>query len=270
MAWLVVTDLDNTLLDDSYPLAEAASAIDAVSSPDVMVVLASSKTVVEMIGLAELCENHPMLVFENGGGLAWREPVLSCRGGARVCGYELEVFGEGYPELRRRLAGLRRHPLYEFRGFGDMTAAEIAALTGLAASDAEAAKRRMTTEPILWEGDEVALASFRADLERLDLRLERGGRFHHVGYAMTKARAVRRMLRLLDVQNDSHPTTLACGDAPNDFDMLEGADYALVFPCPSGRYLLPAGDRVFHAKAAGPASWLAGVTHVLRSFEDRP
>lgn len=267
MDWLIITDLDGTLLDDSYPVQQAAQAIDALGDryPGLRVALASSKTLTEMVELASHCASEPILVFENGAGIAWREVTLVQRGTMRQKGYEVECHGEGYQQLRAALAALQRSRHYEFRGFGDMTAAEVAARTGLDERAAGDARLRLASEPIVWNGDEQSLDRFRADLGQLGLNLERGGRFHHVLWNMNKARALGRIKRLICYQTGIHVTTLACGDAPNDVGMLQRADHALVFPARDGRYLLPRRNGVSHAPAAGPSSWLASVTEVMET-----
>ena len=67
-----------------------------------------------------------------------------------------------------------------FSGFNDWTVEEIVAHTGLPVVDAENAKQRDCGEPILWFDDEDRLKEFRTRLAKYELRLLRGGRFHHV------------------------------------------------------------------------------------------
>ena len=188
MHWLIATDLDGTLLDDGYRLEAAAAAIDALfrlrpvaaGLVKLHVVLATSKTFVEAVTLAGHCACDPVLAFENGAGLAWRTVACAARGTARRDGYEIECPGMDYARLRHALLRLRRHADFDFRGFGDMSAAEVGARTGLAEEAAAAAKQRMASEALLWQGSPAALEAFRAELANLGWSLERGGRFHPV------------------------------------------------------------------------------------------
>ena len=267
MAWLVASDLDGTLLDTTYPTVAAALAIDAVAAayPGVSVVLVSSKTLAEMVGIARFCESDPLLLFENGAGVAWRETKLCGRGSQQHAGFEVECASVGYPRIREQLEMLRRTRSYQFRGFGDMTAGEVAERTGLDVQSAEEARRRMGTEPLAWGSDADSLERFRQDLAELGLCLERGGRFHHVSAHANKQGALRRLIKQIRYQTGERISTLACGDAPNDLDMLSHADRALVFPGSEGNYLLPESDRVWHAPKAGPATWLACVSRMIES-----
>ncbi|MGE0624429.1 MAG: HAD-IIB family hydrolase [Pseudomonadales bacterium] len=265
MNWLIVTDLDGTLLDDGYPVVDAASAIDnlAASHEDAIIALASSKTPAEMIDLVSHCCADPVLIFENGSGLAWRESVLCRPGSERFADYELECFGLRYADLVAYLRAIRFDHGFPFRGFSDMTPDEVASLTGLGSNAAERARRRLASEPLLWEGNEAELGTFRAELAEAKLDLVAGGRFLHVGSHINKGRALARLWRLLRFQFGIHAVTVACGDAPNDLPMMERADHAIVFPARDGGYLAPDNPNTYRAPVAGPAAWLEAVSGVL-------
>ena len=273
MHWLIATDLDGTLLDDGYPVAAAAAAIDdvfglsPVSSGAVTlhVVLATSKTLAEATRLVDSCRSDPMIAFENGAGLAWRTVACTVRSAERNQGYHIDRVGPDYNLLRQELLKLRETPGYDFRGFGDMSPAEVAELTGLDRDSAAHARQRMASEPLIWQGAPAALEAFRLDLEGLGLDLVLGGRFHHVTGRRNKAGAVAAVKRLVGRGPGRAVTTLACGDAPNDIEMMRAAHFALVFPDRGGRYLLPEGPTVTHAPRAGPDAWLECVARIVEA-----
>lgn len=272
MDWLVATDLDGTLLDDGYPLAEAARAVDLLHQriterdpqSTAHFVLASSKTCAELIPLARRCASPPLVLFENGAGWA-RQSVPTSDPPACGDGYRIErLTNISYADIRALLTRLRRHPGFDFLGFGDWAAAEVAARTGLDEPAARAAKRREASEPILWQGGEGALRAFRSELERSGLSLTQGGRFLHVAGRCSKGAALAQIQA--QFETPGRPLfKLACGDAGNDLDMLRRADLALVFPNRDGGYILPEGAGVTHAPRAGPENWLAGATRLLDS-----
>ena len=265
MNWLIVTDLDGTLLDDDYLYAQAAEALDTIAAtyPDAHTALVSSKTPSEMIELAGRCNSAPILIFENGSGMAWREHVLCRPGSERQNGFEIEAFGTPYPEVVASLRSLRFQHDFPFRGFSDMTPAEISELTGLSHSGAEKARQRVGSEPVLWSGNENQLDAFESALAAQNLELVLGGRFHHVGSNLNKGRAVSKLWRLLRFQFGIHAKTVACGDAPNDLEMMERADHAIVFPARGGGYLQPENPNTQRAPVAGPSAWLDAVCEVL-------
>ena len=81
----------------------------------------------------------------------------------------------------------------------------------------------------------------------------------------TKAGAVAAIRQAVAPGSQAGVITLACGDAPNDTEMLRAADLALVFPGPDGGYVLPEGASVRHAPMAGPETWLTGVANIIES-----
>jgi mannosyl-3-phosphoglycerate phosphatase len=269
--WLIVTDLDGTLLDDDYPAGEAGRVLDelAATHPHTWIALASSKTPAEMLALAGCCRRlEPILIFENGSGMLWREPVLCRPGTEQLDGFELELYGTAYPEVLATLRSLRRRG-HRFRGFSDMTSAEVASLTGLTTSGAELALLRSASEPLLWEGSAAELEDFEEALAAEGLQLTSGGRFLHVGSHLNKGRALAKLWRVLRFQFGIHATTVACGDAPNDLSMLERADHAIVFPDHAGGYIEPDNPNTMHARSGGPADWFEAIVSLLDHSDRR-
>ncbi|MEM9620616.1 MAG: HAD-IIB family hydrolase [Pseudomonadota bacterium] len=265
MNWLIATDLDGTLLDDDYPDATAAAVIDKLSAKyaDACIALVSSKTPLEMIELVSHCQSSPLLIFENGSGLAWREPALCGSGTSRAKGFEIDCTGQSYADIVTLLHELRQSEGYAFRGFADMSVDEVAAHTGLSFTAAARSKQRLSTEPIHWQGSETELLSLQSTLAEHGLHIVRGGRFHHVGSNVDKGRALTSLWRRLRFQYGTRPRIVACGDAPNDLPMMERADHAIVFPLREGGYMQPRNPNTTHASQPGPGPWLAAVTELL-------
>ena len=264
--WLVATDLDGTLLDAEYDHAQAAAAVDTLSdAANAQVVLASSKTVAEMVDLADRCESNPLLLFENGTGLAWRTSQLPLQGGQSYLGYQVDsvATARDYQSLRDQLQIWRHAHGFGFRGFGDLSSGEIAELTGLSSGGADLARRRLYTEPLIWDDSEEQLLTFTTLLEQNGLRLLAGGRFLHVMPQTDKADGLARLSQMLTKAHGRAQGLVACGDAPNDLSMLQSADLAVVFPDPEGGYLLPESAAVRHACMAGPTAWLSCLTRLL-------
>jgi len=281
MHWLIATDLDGTLLDDDYDLPAAAAAIDRQSARGHYIVLASSKTFVEMRELAALCSPSPVLVFENGAGIAWPEQLSRPGdGGSIQSGFRIQLQGEGYQRLRALIRGFRRRSGLRFVGFADMSPREVAALTGLSEAAAARAQQRQATEPVRWLDTAEALAAFGRALDAKGYRLVEGGRFHHVMPRADKACAVASVARRLAELLSARVRVLGCGDSANDLAMLRSADVAVIFPRPDGRILdldleappevtdreaaadMPA-PRIFHAKAPGAGPWSLAVDDAL-------
>ena len=78
--WIVVTDLDASLLDESYSYASAMESLEALQTCDIPVVWNSSKTLDEMIEMAKdwPFKHKPILVGENGATLAFPSDTEDC------------------------------------------------------------------------------------------------------------------------------------------------------------------------------------------------
>jgi|GEM_PF-6263828 len=137
--WLVATDLDGTLLDDSYPEQQAISVVEQLlDRHGVAVALASSKTLAELLHMVRELDRDgplPFLVFENGGGWAWPTNNFPDSGTESIEGYQIEYAGTPYSEICAALCDLKQKG-FLFRGFADMDEEEVSERTGLSDSQA--------------------------------------------------------------------------------------------------------------------------------------
>jgi len=258
---LVFSDLDGTLLDrDDYSWGAAQAGLEALAEGGVPLILVTSKTRVEVEALCPHLGVHDPFVFENGGGVflpkefdpAHLPNDPSFRVESRGCG-RLLSWGGQYAALRRFLS--ERADRYGLRGFGDLTAEELAEWTGLSLDEAERAQRREFTEPFRF-GGESRLASLAEEAISAGYRIVQGGRFHHLQAASaTKGRAVRALVHAYSQLWGAMPYSLALGDAENDLPMLMEVDRAVWFGRPDAgpRPGSTAGLRC--PSESGPAAW---------------
>lgn len=242
-ARVVFTDLDGTLLDhETYSWTAAAPALDALKAAGVPLVLASSKTAAEIARLhAEMGLGAAPAIVENGAGL-YRP------------GEEAPATIDDYHAIRGALEGVPRDLRAPFRGFGDMSAFEVAEITGLSHEAAALARTRSYSEPGLWSGDDTGLDAFLAELRAQGIAARRGGRFLTLSFGATKADRMGEVARGYGASD-----TLALGDAPNDVEMLEAAtagvivrnDHATPLPRLDGE----AAGRIGRTDAPGPEGW---------------
>lgn len=240
---LILTDLDGTLLDHtSYDVSAALPMLARLAKARVPVVLASSKTAAEIgpiqqaLGLSQ----WPAIV-ENGAAL-----------------YDGHFDDTAYHRIRGTLARVSA----PFRGFGDMTTAEVAERTGLSLPEAARARMREHSEPGIWTGGEDGLSAFEAALRREGIHARKGGRFLTLSFGGTKAD------RMAELRARFRPdVTIALGDAPNDAEMLLAADRGVIVRNDHGTGLpLLAGEdegRILRTRAQGPAGWAEGLGRIL-------
>lgn len=264
---IVFTDLDGTLLDLTTRSWEPAqSALRRLRALRVPVVLCSAKTRAEIEPLRRaLGINDPFLV-ENGGALYIPKGYFSF---AFPYDREFEDFevlelGLPYAEIRRRLQTIRRELGVPFRGFGDLSAEEVARLTGLSLGEAKRAKAREYDETLLLgelpaEDREKVLQA----LEREGLRGTHGGVFYHaLGKQTDKGKAVREMIELYRREH-GEVFSVGLGDSRNDEPLLRVVDFPLLVQRPDGTWEdlpLPHLQRV---QGIGPEGWRRAVEELL-------
>lgn len=266
---LIFTDLDGTLLDEQYGWEPARPALDRIRALGIPLVLSSSKTLAEMRSIrSALNLMHPM-IFENGAGIAVPDGYFEAPGnGATATGLVPETFGPGYAELRRILDEMRERRRYPFRGFGDMTSAEVARLTGLDQVSAARARQRIGSEPGVWEGSEAVRQDFIRELGEYGLNAVRGGRFLHIMPSVDKVTAMEVLVSRYRACWPGHELpVVAAGDSPNDAAMLRAADRAVVIRSSDGAWM-PLGRRegVLRSPEPGPAGWNHCMNLVLDEF----
>lgn len=246
---VVFSDLDGTLLDhDTYSWDAAKPALDRLAERDIPVVLASSKTAREVEILQEQM------------GLSGRPAIVE--NGAGVIGVPGIDKAETYAALREALDRIAPALRHSFRGFGDMTVAELANVTGLPPDMARLAQERGYSEPGVWSGSDTELDRFIAVLSAGGMTAQQGGRFLTVSFGGTKADAMDAVINALCPE-----LTLALGDAPNDRTMLEKADMGVIVANPH-RLPLPSlvgeqAGRITRTQDAGPVGWNAAVMTFL-------
>ena len=218
---VILTDLDGTLLDHhTYSTDPARAALKFIREHHFPLVFNTSKTRPEVQLLRNQMDNRDPFVCENGSAVYLPHSDSEL---------ETEILGTDYGSILRVLSQLRKDG-FRFRGFNDMPASEVAALTGLSSDDASMAKKRDATEPLLWQGTEEELADFRTALGHHQLRLLKGGRFYHVMGIADKAEGLIFLRNYYFRIWQQKPVMIALGDGENDRAMLEAADYPVVIP----------------------------------------
>ena len=163
---IIVTDLDGTLLDSkSYSFEDARPALEQIRKSDIPLVLCSSKTRAELEVWRDRLKNRHPFVAENGGGIFIPEGYFPFPvDGEKRGGYRVVSFGMSYAGIREHFVRLRDELRIPVTGFGDMTPAGIAALTGLSLDEAVLAKQREYGEPFVFPGavDERMLQAIEA------------------------------------------------------------------------------------------------------------
>lgn len=247
---IVFSDLDGTLLDhSSYDWSEARPALEQLARLKAPVVLASSKTAAEICVLqGEMGLTAFPAIVENGSGVIQGSQPVATSG--------------DYQTLRRKVDGMPPDLRKLFQGFGDMSVESVSQTTGLSREAATRAKARAFSEPGLWSGSEEQKRVFIERLAQAGVTARYGGRFLTLSFGASKA---DQMARIISAYRPTH--TVALGDAPNDIEMIETADFGVIIANPHHPPLPPlAGEqdgRVLRSTASGPSGWNTAILTLL-------
>lgn len=251
---LIFTDLDGTLLEHgSYSYAPAAEALAQLHIRRIPLILASSKTAAEIAPLHKALNlgDWPAIV-ENGSGIY--DPTSGVSGA-----------DSDYQTVRAALDSLPDRLRRSYRGFGDMSVAEVVEATGLPPEGAALAKTRAFSEPGVWSGTAADETAFLEALAQEGIKGRRGGRFLTLSLGRTKADAMTEIIAQLGAE-----TTIALGDAPNDAEMIAGATYGVWIknddapPVPHD----PDADqsRIRYTTESGPTGWNTAILQLLQEL----
>lgn len=270
---LVFTDLDGTLLDaETYSWEEAGEALTLCRQHGAPVILTSSKTRAEMEILRDRMALSDPFISENGGGIFL--PVTPGEGPVpeAECDGNLWKIVQGSlsAQIRPALKEIGEELGYRIIGFSDMKINQIASLTGLDIQMARLAAQREFDEPfVIRSPGHPDIDALRRAAEKRGLMITQGGRFFHLHGKTDKGRA---MERIIAYYRRTHPKVLsmALGDSPNDFPMLERADVPVLvrskrdFPD-----LLKRMPALVITRQEGPKGWNEAVLNFLESRSEQ-
>jgi len=268
---VIFTDLDGTLLDaKTYAFTAALPALELVKAEGIPLVFCTSKTRVEIEHWRARLENPHPFISENGGavfvppsyfqvediGAVWSRRET-------VAGYSVLVLGTPYVLLRKALEELRVMG-FDVRGFGDMDAQEVSEITGLRLEEANLAKRREFDEPFVYSGDPAGFGALLDSLREKGLRYAKG-RLCHLTGDNDKGKAVE-ILRGLYERKFGSVFTIALGDSPVDFPMLEKVDYPVLVRNHKGEHepgiVLPS---LLRTDEIGPEGWNKALLDLIQN-----
>ncbi len=262
---LVFSDLDGTLLDhETYLFEEALPALKTLEEKNIPLIFCTSKTrsEIEMVR-SQLQNNHPF-ISENGGAVFIPKGYFSHKFNftREDLDYHIVELGTPYSHLRNAIKKMRALTQKKVKGFGDLNFQEVAHLCGLSLDQAKLAKKREYDEPFILEDED-----FKEKIQEIalhsNLKITRGGRFHHLTGQNDKGKAVL-MLKNIYREKSEKLKTIAVGDSSNDLPMLKAVDYPVLVKKHDGSYDPSIKlDNIILASGAGPSGWSDALLKLL-------
>lgn len=258
--WLVVTDLDGTLLNhDSYSFDAAKKTIALLQKKNIPVILNTSKTYAETITLLQALGINDPFIVENGSCIYLpktrfdKPPGATSRDDywALLIGVEKNRIDAIFQKIKTAEKNFIRLSLCSVE--------QAVALTGLSNEQAAQAIAREFSEPVIWQSDEAALTEFQQQLKLNALTTLQGGRFLHVIGNCDKGEAMARLIRCYK----GKVKTIVLGDSANDAAMLVRADISVIVNSPSNYQLHKLVSPDIQTQAHAPEGWQEAIKQVL-------
>ncbi len=269
---IIFTDLDGTLLDDNYSFTAALPALEQIKRTSIPCIICSSKTRAEIEYYREKLGNIYPFIAENGGGIFVPKPYLPFEIFDAEVGvdeeelYHVVRLGKRYSDLRTGIEALRGRG-FRLKGFGDMTAQDVAELTRLPMDEARMARQRDFDEPFVFEGSEQERQGLVKAIEEMGFGWTQGQYYHLMG-SNDKGKAVMIVIALFRRAYADKPVTAALGDGFNDLPMLQAVDHPVIVRKADGTYDARLEGRGFHkADGIGPDGWNRAVLDLLTTLQ---
>jgi len=262
---IIFTDLDGTLLDlETYSYTKALPSINYLRKQGVPVVFCSAKTRAEQeVYRRELQINDPFIV-ENGGAVFISQGYFPFDFEYHKVedGYQVIELGIPYHRIREILAQIRDDTGLNFRGFGDMSAEEVASLTSLDLEAAQRAKAREYDETLNLEGTPDEINRVLNAIRKTGLNYTSGGRYYDVTGPNDKGKATRILIDLFRSKL-GQIKTIAIGDSPNDLPMLSAVDIPVLVQKPGGTWEEIDIPHLHRVEGVGPEGWARAVEEII-------
>jgi len=269
MKRVIFTDLDGTLLDPiTYSYHQAMDAVELLRRKEIPLIFCSAKTRAEQeVYRRELGINNPFIV-ENGGAIYIPENYFSFpfEHHKITQGYIVIELGTPYGQIREALKRIERETGITIKGFGDMSAEEIAKDSGLSLEFASLAKQREYSETFKIEGDKQRQNLALNKIKEVGLNYTQGGRYRGAMKGNDKGKATRILTRLFR-QEFGDVETIGIGDSQNDLPMLAAVDIPVLVQKPNKLWEEIDLANVRKVPGVGPEGWKKTIEDLIEGWK---
>jgi len=258
--WLVVTDLDGTLLNHhTYDTGKTVNTIAELHKKSIPVILNTSKTYAETLSIRSLLNITDPFIVENGSALyipktTFEQPKDAV---SRDDYWEI-VLGsrkQTIDNVLKNIPGLEPQAIR----LSQCSVKQAMQLTNLKQEQAAQAIAREFSEPLIWQSSPESLTSFQDELAGYGLTTIQGGRFLHVTGECDKGAAIHCLSNLYK----SIVKTIVLGDSANDASMLAQANISVIVKSPSNSQLEKLITPTLYSQHPAPQGWCEAVEESL-------
>ena len=266
MTFILISDLDGTLLGrDNFEFGLIKSEIISLLDSGHLLVLASSKTKVEIERFCDEFGRSVPFIYENGAGAenfslisGCEAPLNSRRNSKAIRTDKLLTIWEKYisHDLKSRCHFLK-----------DMDRGAQQACLGLGTTALERAMKRSFSLPFTFSGPDSDLKKLEYLAAKAGLSVQQGGRVYNLSGCHDKADYLPEIRKWASKAKNT-PVLIVLGDSKNDIEMLKQADVSCVIPNEDGCFLSLGNDNspTIIAPRVAPLGWLDAVMEALSLF----
>ncbi len=263
---VIFTDLDGTLLDlETYSYNRALPSIEYLRSQGIPIIFCSVKTRAEQEAYRTELQIKDPFIVENGGAIFISQSYFPFDFEYHEAkdGYLVIELGIPYHQIRGILAQIRNDTGVDFRGFGDMSAEEVASLTSLNLEAAQRAKAREYDETLNLNLTPYEINRVLNAIKETGLHYTSGSRYYDVAGPNDKGKATTILIDLFRRKSE-RIKTIAIGDSPNDLPMLSAVDIPVLVQKAGGIWEGIDIPNLYRVEGIGPDGWARAIEEIVK------
>jgi len=273
--WIVITDLDGTLLNHhSYATDNALTAIRKLKMMNIPIIFNTSKTFDECKTLQEKLGINDSFIVENGSCIyipKSQYPIIesSYESYSRDQYWGI-ILGKSHSDISDVLNTIDTPSSY-YKLLSKCSIEEASKLTGLSLEQTKQAVLREFSEPLIWNSNEDNLKLFKKQLQDRNFNTLQGGRFLHVLGNCDKGIASITLKDITRKQKNTLETeikTIILGDSQNDAAMLNVGDISIIVKSPSNNNLTKTVTPTIQTTLEAPDGWSQGINAAIIKAKD--
>ena len=266
MTFILISDLDGTLLGQhDFDFGLIKSDIINLLDSGHLLVLASSKTKVEIESFCDELGRSVPFIYENGAGVENFSLISGCEAPLNSHQNPKAIRTDALLTIWERYISLGLKSRCHF--VKDMDRGAQQACLGLGTTALDRAMKRSFSLPFTFSGPASDVQKLKYLAAKAGLSVQQGGRVYNLSGCHDKADYLPEIRKWASKAKDT-PVLIVLGDSKNDIKMLKQADVSCVIPNENG-YCLSLGNGNYPtiiAPRAAPLGWLDAVMEALSLF----